>query len=199
MNQKTAEAEPGYLRVLERNGRTEKDWKVPASSKAARTSLRRTALANWMTDTTAGGGASRCPGDGQPSLAASPGPGNRRHTQRFRRTGRAAFAPRAARVAGFDFVQHGWGLKRLHRMIVTSAVYMEDSRFDETRAKVDRENVLALAIHAAAARGRADPRHVAGGFGPARLVRCSARARSTRTCGGEASISSSSEASSFPR
>ena len=57
MNQKKAEAEPGYLRVLERGGRSDRDWKVPASCQGwTRTSMRRAALANWMTDTAAGAG-----------------------------------------------------------------------------------------------------------------------------------------------
>ena len=41
-----------------------------------------------------------------------------------------------------DFVSHGWRLKRLHRMIVTSAVYQQDSTFDADKAKVDLENRL---------------------------------------------------------
>jgi hypothetical protein len=40
-----------------------------------------------------------------------------------------------------DLTTHGWRLKRLHRLIVTSAVYMQDSTYDETRAAVERENV----------------------------------------------------------
>ena len=41
-----------------------------------------------------------------------------------------------------QLVQNGWGLKQLHKMIVTSAVYMQDSQYDEGRAKIDRENVF---------------------------------------------------------
>jgi Protein of unknown function (DUF1553) len=39
-------------------------------------------------------------------------------------------------------VQNGWTLKQLHKMIVMSAVYMQDSRFDESRSKIDRDNVF---------------------------------------------------------
>ena len=38
-------------------------------------------------------------------------------------------------------VKNGWRLKPIHRLIVTSAVYMQDSRYDEARAAVDRDNV----------------------------------------------------------
>ena len=56
VNQKQAEAVPGYLHVLERGGRSDKDWKVSAPAGSTRTSMRRTALANWMTDTAGGAG-----------------------------------------------------------------------------------------------------------------------------------------------
>ena len=39
-------------------------------------------------------------------------------------------------------IANGWRLKPIHRLIVTSAVYMQDSRFDESRAAIDRENVF---------------------------------------------------------
>src|SRR5262249_13769921 len=35
----------------------------------------------------------------------------------------------------------GWQLKPIHRLIVTSAVYMQGDDFDEGRARIDRENV----------------------------------------------------------
>ena len=47
-------------------------------------------------------------------------------------------------------IKNGWRLKPIHRLIVTSAVYMQDSRYDEARAAVDRDNVLPLAAHARA-------------------------------------------------
>ncbi|WP_337219613.1 DUF1553 domain-containing protein, partial [Vibrio parahaemolyticus] len=33
-------------------------------------------------------------------------------------------------------------LKRLHKLLMTSAVYRQDNAFDESRAAIDRENVL---------------------------------------------------------
>ena len=41
-----------------------------------------------------------------------------------------------------DLIRHGWRLKRLHRLIMNSAVYRQDGRFDEARAQIDRENVF---------------------------------------------------------
>ncbi len=100
VNQKQAEAEPGYLHVLERGGRSDKDWRVAAPTGWTRTSMRRTALANWITDISGGAG----------PLAARVivnrlwqhhlGPRHRRHAQRFRRARRAPLAPGTARMAG---------------------------------------------------------------------------------------------------
>ena len=59
-------------------------------------------------------------------------------------------------------IDNGWRLKPIHRLIVTSAVYMQDNRFDEARAAIDRENAFLLALHSATTRGRADPRRDAG-------------------------------------
>src|SRR5204863_3605375 len=41
-----------------------------------------------------------------------------------------------------DFVAGGWTLKRLHRLIVTSSVYLQDTAFDEARSQVDPDNRL---------------------------------------------------------
>src|SRR5262249_37841998 len=36
-----------------------------------------------------------------------------------------------------EFVKSGWKLKSLHRLIMTSAVYLQDSSFDAAKAKID--------------------------------------------------------------
>jgi hypothetical protein len=41
-----------------------------------------------------------------------------------------------------QLIKNGWRLKPIHKLIMTSAVYRQDSRPDEARAKVDRENRL---------------------------------------------------------
>ena len=43
-----------------------------------------------------------------------------------------------------DFVENGWRIKRLHRQIMTSAVYSQDITFDEASARVDPGESLAL-------------------------------------------------------
>jgi hypothetical protein len=41
-----------------------------------------------------------------------------------------------------EFVKGGWKLKPLHRLIMTSAVYLQDSRFDAAKAKIDPDDRL---------------------------------------------------------
>jgi mono/diheme cytochrome c family protein len=141
-NQKQAEAEPGYLHVLERGGRSDKDWKVAAPKGWTRTSMRRTALANWLTDTAGGAG----------PLAARVivnrlwqhhlGRGIVATPSDFGEQGEAPSHPELLEWLAAGLADNGWTLKRLHKMIVMSAVYRQDSRFDEARAKIDRENVF---------------------------------------------------------
>lgn len=42
----------------------------------------------------------------------------------------------------YDFVEHGWDLKRLQKQIMTSAVYRQQSVYDPSRTDVDPENRL---------------------------------------------------------
>src|SRR5262249_43191101 len=41
-----------------------------------------------------------------------------------------------------EFVKGGWKLKSLHRLIMTSSVYLQEAGFDPAKAKVDPENRL---------------------------------------------------------
>ena len=41
-----------------------------------------------------------------------------------------------------DFVHHGWDVKRLQKLIVTSATFRQSGQFDPNKAELDRENRL---------------------------------------------------------
>src|SRR5581483_8199452 len=41
-----------------------------------------------------------------------------------------------------ELIHNGWRLKPLHRLIMTSAVYLQDTAFDEKKAAIDPENRL---------------------------------------------------------
>jgi len=139
---KKGEAEPGFLRVLMRDGKSPDYWRADPPPGPARSSFRRAALARWLTDTDLGAGhlAARVIvnrvwqhhfGRG---LVATPND--------FGAQGEAPSHPELLDHLALGLVRNGWTLKRLHKAIVTSAVYTQDSRTDEARARLDRENTL---------------------------------------------------------
>lgn len=138
--QKQGEASPGFLQVLMTNGRSEQDWNVEPPKDWERTSYRRATLANWITDTEAGAG----------SLAARVivnrlwqhhfGRGIVSTPNDFGFSGERPTHPELLDWLANDLVENGWRLKRLHKLIMTSSVYMQSGEHGETRAKIDRDN-----------------------------------------------------------
>jgi hypothetical protein len=141
-NQKDGIAKQGFLQVLMPGGRTAADWKVEPPENWTRTSYRRAALANWMTDTQAGAG----------QLAARVivnrlwhlhfGRGIVATPNDFGFPGERPTHPELLDWLATDLIAHGWKLKRLHKLIMTSSVFMQSSDYDEQRAKIDPVNVL---------------------------------------------------------
>jgi hypothetical protein len=141
VGQKRGVATPGFLQVLTRDGRPESSWQAAPPAGWTRTSFRRAALANWLTDAEHGAGhlAARVMvnrlwqhhfGRG---LVATPND--------FGAQGEPPGHPELLDWLAGDLVRHGWRLKRQHRLILTSAAYRQGSDFDEGRARLDRENV----------------------------------------------------------
>jgi hypothetical protein len=141
VHQKRGVAEPGFLHVLMRDGKDESAWRVPPPAGWTRTSFRRAALAGWLTDTDRGAGhlAARVVvnrvwqhhfGRG---LVATPND--------FGAQGEPPSHPELLDWLADDLVRHGWQLKRLHRLLMTSGVFLQSARFDEGRGRLDRENV----------------------------------------------------------
>jgi hypothetical protein len=139
-NQKSEEATQNFLQVLMPVGTTADNWNVEQPTDWTRTSFRRAALANWMTDVEHGAG----------QIAARVivnrlwhhhfGRGIVSTPNDFGFTGERPTHPELLDWLARDFVDHGWELKRLHKLIMTSSVYMQSSEFHEARAKVDPEN-----------------------------------------------------------
>ena len=140
VHQKQEEAKASYLQVLMRGGHDASHWQVAPPEGWTRTSFRRASLANWMTDVK----------DGAGQLAARVAV-NRLWQHHFGRgivatpndfgfQGERPTHPDLLDWLASDFIAHEWQVKRLHELIVTSAVYMQSSDFDETRARLDREN-----------------------------------------------------------
>lgn len=142
VHQKQKEAEQGFLQVLMRGGKTEDYWKAEPPSDWQRTSYRRTNLANWMTDTRYGAGALLARVIVNRVWQHHFGRGIVATPNDFGFQGDRPTHPELLEWLATDLVHHGWRLKRLHKLIMTSSVYMQSSAFDESRARVDRENQL---------------------------------------------------------
>lgn len=157
IHQRKGEANPGYLKILMRNGKTEEHWKVDPPSGWTRTTFRRASLANWITDVD----------DGAGNLAARVivnriwqhhfGRGLVTTSSDFGKQGDLPSHPELLEWLATDLVQHGWKLKRVHKLMMTSAVYMQASESNQSiaaaqtaldvergieRVRVDRENRL---------------------------------------------------------
>lgn len=140
VHQKKEVVQPGYLQVLMRNNTDAKTWKVDPPKGWTRTSFRRASFANWITDTEKGAG----------HLAARVmvnrlwqhhfGQGIVTTPNDFGMQGERPTHPKLLDWLAVDFVQNGWKIKRMHKLIMTSAVYLQSNDFDEARAKIDREN-----------------------------------------------------------
>ena len=138
-NQKGDVASQGFLQVLMRNGKSTADWQT-APPKDWRTSYRRTALANWITDTENGAG----------HLLARVVV-NRVWHHHFGRGivatpndfGLQGAEPTNQQLLDFlatRLVENGWKLKPLHREIMLSAAYQQSSAPNAEKAAVDPQN-----------------------------------------------------------
>jgi hypothetical protein len=141
LNQKQGEAPQGFLHVLMRTADEEKHWQAPPP-KGWRTSYRRTALANWITDVDAGAG---------PLLARvivnrlwqhHMGRGIVASPSDFGSQGDRPTHPELLDWLASQLTGEGWRLKPLHKLIMTSAAYMQGSEFNERAAAADRDNKL---------------------------------------------------------
>ncbi len=138
--QKQGEAAPGFLPILMRDGKAAEYWRADPPTGSTRSSYRRAGLARWLTDTDLGAG----------SLAARVivnrlwqhhfGRGIVATPNDFGAQGEPPTHPELLDYLALDLVRNGWTLKRLHKLIVTSAVYRQDSQSDEARASLDRED-----------------------------------------------------------
>jgi hypothetical protein len=148
VHQKQEVVETGYLRVLERDGKEASFWRVEPPSGWTRTSYRRASLANWITDVDYGAGelAARVIvnrlwqhhfGRGIVATPSDFGFSGERPTHPALLDWMARFliTPEAEGGAG-------WRLKRLHKLMMTSGVYLQSTQSDEQRATIDRENAL---------------------------------------------------------
>lgn len=139
--QKVAVAPPGFLQVLMPAADAEKTWQS-APPAGWRTSYRRRALAEWLTDTRQGAGGLLARVAVNRLWQHHLGRGIVATPNDFGIRGTPPTHPELLDWLATELVGRGWKLKEMHKRIMTSAVYMQASRFDAVKAKIDRENDL---------------------------------------------------------
>jgi mono/diheme cytochrome c family protein len=141
VDQKESLAEQGFLQVLMPDADSGKRWQI-SPPKGWRTSYRRRALAEWITDADNGAGALLARVIVNRLWQHHIGRGLVATPSDFGARGEPPTHPELLDWLAAELIKGGWKLKPIHKLIMTSAVYMQTTQFDEARAKVDRDNKL---------------------------------------------------------
>jgi hypothetical protein len=141
-----ARSEPvelGFLTALTR-GKTPADYWTAARAESRRTdsTQQRRAMAEWMTDLEHGAGALVARVMVNRVWQHHFGQGLVRTVNDFGARCDPPTHPELLEWLANEFVKSGWKLKPLHRLIMTSAVYLQDTAFDAAKEKLDPDNRL---------------------------------------------------------
>jgi cytochrome c553 len=140
-NQKEGVAPVGFLQVLMPDAEAESKWlKSPPSG--SRTSHKRAALADWLTDTRDGAGQLLARVVVNRLWAQHFGRGLVATVSDFGTRGDAPSHPELLDFLASELIRNGWKLKPVHKLIVTSAAYRQSSTRDEAKVKADPDNKL---------------------------------------------------------
>lgn len=133
----------GFLTVLTSARSPDDYWSQAKSQRSIDGSTyQRAALAKWITDVDQGAGALLARVIVNRVWRHHFGEGIARTPSDFGVQGERPSHPELLEWLTNDFVANGWRLKRLHRQIVLSQTYLQDSSFSEAAAKIDPENRL---------------------------------------------------------
>jgi mono/diheme cytochrome c family protein len=141
VNQKDGVAELGFLQVLMRSPDGAAHWATP-KPEGSHTSFRRAALANWLTDWRSGAGALTARVIVNRLWHHHFGRGIVATINDFGLQGETPTHPELLEWMANDLVEHGWDLKRLHRMIVLSQAYRLSGSSNAAGLKADPDNRL---------------------------------------------------------
>ena len=141
LNQKIGEAQPSFLQVLTSAPDGEKRWQA-APPPGWRTSYHRRALANWITDASGGAGHLLARVIVNRLWQHHLGQGIVATPSDFGSSGQRPSHPELLDFLAGQLIRGGWRLKDVHKLIMTSAVYMQGTQADSQRAGIDPENTL---------------------------------------------------------
>jgi cytochrome c553 len=134
-------AAQGFLQVLMPGPDAEKRWQLPPPT-GSKTSFRRTALAEWLTDVDRGAGKLLARVIVNRLWQHHLGTGLVATPSDFGVRGEKPTHPELLDWLATELIRSGWRLKPLHKLILTSAVVQQSSGWSEANAAVDRDNKL---------------------------------------------------------
>ena len=137
---KQDEATPGFLQVLMRTDRQEKQWLADATADKMRPG--RLGLADWLTDVEHGGGHLLARVIVNRMWHHHFGRGIVATPSDFGTRGEKPTHPELLDWLATELIRGGWKLKPIHKLIMTSAVYMQAGDVTESGARKDPENLL---------------------------------------------------------
>ena len=140
-NRKKGVATQGFLQVLITAPEREQAWQTQPPA-GCRTSYRRRALADWLTDTRCGAGQLLARVMANRLWQHHLGRGIVGTPSDFGTQGEHPTHPELLDYLAGQLIEGGWQLKPVHRLIMTSAVYMQGTESDESRAKIDPDDKL---------------------------------------------------------
>ncbi len=136
---KNGVATQSFLQVLMRSPKQEKQWQLEPPA-GGTTSYRRRSLANWITDVDYGAG----------QLAARVmvnriwqhhfGRGIVATPNDFGTQGQRPSNPELLDFLASEFIRSGWSIKQMHRLIMTSATYLQNTDSNPVSEKLDPLN-----------------------------------------------------------
>ncbi len=141
VNQKGEVAPQGFLQVLMRGGKTETAW-TSTPPAGARTSHRRAALVNWITDTEHGAGHLLARVIVNRLWQHHFGRGIVATPSDFGAQGERPTHPELLDFLAGELIKNGWRLKPLHKLMLMSAAYQQDAKFDAAKGAKDPQNTL---------------------------------------------------------
>jgi hypothetical protein len=140
-NQKQGVATQSFPQVLMRLPDQEKHWQVSPPS-GCRTSYRRRSLANWITDLDQGAGHLLARVIVNRLWQHHFGRGLVGTPSDFGFQGEKPSHPELLDWLAGELVDHGWSLRYIHKLILSSNAYRQSAQNDLERARVDPENRL---------------------------------------------------------
>src|SRR5579862_526216 len=141
LNQKQEEAPAGYPLVLVRASDGEKHWES-APPPGCKTLYKRVGLAKWITDANQGAGNLLARVIVNRLWYYHMGRGIVNTPSDFGFQGQRPVDPELLDYLARQLIANGWRLKPIHKLIMTSATYLQDSKFDKAKAEADPENKL---------------------------------------------------------